>query len=213
MSVQAELDVAVGEFRLVQSIQVATGRVLALLGANGVGKTTLLRALAGLEPIDAGRILIDGKVVDDPAAGVFVAPSDRHVGYVFQEPRLFPHLSVLDNVAFGPCARGRSKSESRTQVARWIETLDLGPFARRRPAELSGGQRQRVALARALATEPTLLLLDEPSAALDVDTSALIRSIVRSANTTTVLVTHDRAEADEVADAVITIDAPAAGST
>src|SRR5205085_7876386 len=128
---------------------------------------TILRALAGLQPIDRGRITINGRVVDDSAADVLVAPQDRRVGVVFQDYRLFAHLSALDNVAFGLRCRGTSRPEARRTAREWLERLDVADHAGHRPAALSGGQAQRVALARALATEPDVLLLDEPLAAID----------------------------------------------
>ncbi len=140
---------------------------MAVVGPNGAGKSTLLRALAGLVPIERGRVLIDGQLVDDTASNLHLPPEDRHVGVVFQDHLLFANLSVLENIAFGLRARHVPRAEARRRAAEWLERVGLPEFAAARPRELSGGQAQRVALARALATEPALLLLDEPLAAVD----------------------------------------------
>ncbi len=125
----------------------------------------MLRALAGLVPLSGGRVVLDGRVLDDPAASRRVPPEQRSIGYVFQNYLLFPHLDVLDNVAFGPRCRGADKARARARARSWLERLGLAEVAGERPGSLSGGQAQRVALARALAIEPRLLLLDEPLAA------------------------------------------------
>ena len=208
MTLRADLEVRVGDFALQAVLDVDTGRIAALMGANGSGKTTLLRAIAGLVPIDAGSIEIDGLVVDDPDADVFTAPQDRRVGYLFQEPRLFPHLSVADNVAFAARVRGASRADAAAVAEPWIRRLDLTGLAGRRPAALSGGQRQRVALARALAADPAVLLLDEPTSALDPATTTSIHGLVREANITTVVVTHDADEAAALTDQVLVLGAP-----
>ncbi|MBX6389740.1 MAG: ABC transporter ATP-binding protein [Frankia sp.] len=197
-------------FTLDVALTVPPGTVTALLGPNGAGKTTLLRALAGLLPIDAGQISIAGRVVDDPAAGVLVPARHRAVGMVFQDYLLFPHLSALDNVAFGPRSRGASRAASRQEARRWLERFGLAELAGRRPGALSGGQAQRVALARALAGEPRLLLLDEPLAALDAATRLAVRAGLRRHLTDfagpSVLVTHDPVEAMVLADDVVIIE-------
>ena len=149
--------------------------MLGVLGPNGAGKSTLLRALAGLTPIGSGRISVAGVVLDQPDTETFVPPEQRRVGLVFQSYRLFPHLDVLDNVAFAPRSQGAGRQRSRALAGPWLERLDLVELAHRKPAELSGGQAQRVALARALAAEPALLLLDEPLAALDAQTRLDLR--------------------------------------
>jgi molybdate transport system ATP-binding protein len=206
----AEVTVERGPFRLETAVEVAAGQVLAVLGPNGAGKSTLLRTLAGLLAVDAGRVEVGDQVWDDAAAGVFVPAVDRAVGVVFQDYRLFPHLSVLDNVAFAPRARGTAKREARADAAARLERLGLGDLSGRRPDRLSGGQQQRVALARAMAGGPRLLLLDEPLAALDARTRLEIRSELRRQlagfGGPTVLVTHDPLEAMVLADRILVLE-------
>jgi molybdate transport system ATP-binding protein len=199
-----------GEFELRARFTVADGEVLGVIGPNGAGKTTLLRALAGLAALDTGRISLGDSVLDDPAGGVLVRPEHRPIGLVFQNYRLFPHLSVLDNVAFAGRSRGLSRRASRQAAEGWLGRLDLTGFAARKPAELSGGQAQRVALARALAAEPALLLLDEPLAALDVRTRTqvrgeLARHLAEFAGPALV-VTHDPLEALVLTDRLLVIE-------
>ncbi|TML15581.1 MAG: amino acid ABC transporter ATP-binding protein, partial [Actinobacteria bacterium] len=167
MHLAATVGLRVGALTLDVDLEAKPREVVAILGPNGAGKTTLLRCLAGLQPIDEGRIALGDEVLDEPAAGILVAAEHRPVGVVFQDYLLFAHLSALDNVAFGLRARRVPRAEARAQAMLWLERLGLADHARDRPATLSGGQQQRVALARALATNPKLLLLDEPLAALD----------------------------------------------
>jgi molybdate transport system ATP-binding protein len=189
---------------------VAPGDVVALLGPNAAGKTTLLRAVAGLLPLDGGRVEFDGVVLDDPATGVFVPTEKRSIGMLFQDYLLFPHLSALDNVAFGPRARGWSRREARAEAAAWLERVGMTGCERARPRALSGGQAQRVALARALAAHPRLLLLDEPLAALDAGSREGLRDeLGRHLATfagTCLLVTHDPVEAAALADQVVVLE-------
>ncbi|HZU74791.1 MAG TPA: ABC transporter ATP-binding protein [Acidimicrobiales bacterium] len=210
MSVSAQVDVSLGTFRLRLALEVANGTALALVGPNGAGKTTLLRALAGLVRLGAGRVAIDGIVVEDPSKGVRLAPEERRLGVVFQEPRLFDHLSALDNVAFGLRARGVRRGEARTTASAWLERVGLPEVARLRPRQLSGGQAQRVALARALATQPALLLLDEPLAAVDASARAELRHLLRQelARYTgcRIVVTHDPIEAAALAERLVVIE-------
>jgi molybdate transport system ATP-binding protein len=211
----AAVDVRLGGFHLDVELQVEPGEVLAVLGPNGSGKTTMLRTLAGLVPVDRGSLrLADPEVgdivLDDPDAGVFVPPEERPVGVVFQQYLLFDHLSAIDNVAFGLRARGVGRAAARRQAAGWLERVGLSAFADARPRALSGGQAQRVALARALAVEPRVLLLDEPLAALDAGTRRQVRRDLRTHlagfDGVRVLVTHDPIDAYALADRVAIMD-------
>ena len=210
MTLEADLALTLGTLDLRVELDVRPGELLALLGPNGAGKSTVLRCLAGLAPIDAGRIAIDGRVVDDPAADVFVEPERRQVGVVFQSYVLFEHMSVLENVAFGLRARQTPKAEARRIALTWLDRVGLGEYADVKPRVLSGGQAQRVALARALATDPRVLLLDEPLAALDAGTRGAVRRDLRQHLSTfdgmRVLVTHDPVDAYALADRVAIVD-------
>ena len=202
-------------FTLDATILADPGDVLAVLGPNGAGKTTLLRALAGLLPVTRGSIVLAGAhgdtVWDDPGAGVLVPAPQRGVGLLFQDYRLFPHLSVLDNVAFGVRAQGLGRRAARAAAAEWLPRVGLSELAHRRPGTLSGGQSQRVALARALAAAPRLLLLDEPLAALDAATRLDIRAELRQHLSEfggpTLLVTHDPLAALVLADRIVVLEA------
>jgi molybdate transport system ATP-binding protein len=197
-------------FTLDLPLDVAPGEVVALLGPNGAGKTTTLRALAGLVPLTSGIVELDAVPLDDPARDVFVRAEDRPLGMVFQDYLLFPHLTALENVAFGPRARGTARTAAREQAVTWLARVGLAEVASARPSELSGGQAQRVALARALVTEPRLLLLDEPLAALDAVTRLVVRSDLRRHLAefagTTVLVTHDPVDAMVLADRIVVVE-------
>ncbi|MEV5365112.1 ABC transporter ATP-binding protein [Streptomyces cellulosae] len=200
----AHLVVERGSFRLDVALSAAPGDVVALLGPNGAGKTTALRALAGLSPLTGGHLRLDGT---DLAR---TPPESRPVGVVFQDYLLFPHLTALDNVAFGPRCRGTGKSEARARAAAWLERMGLAEHLGARPKRLSGGQAQRVALARALATDPRLLLLDEPLAALDARTRLEVRAQLRrhlaDFEAVAVLVTHDPLDAMVLADRLVVVE-------
>lgn len=203
MSLDAHLVVRRPGFTLDLTLTAEPGEVVALLGPNGAGKTTALRALAGLEKT-GGHVTLDGQRLDD------APPEHRRIGVVFQDYLLFPHLSALENVAFGPRCRGVAKAEARTAALDWLTRVGLAEHARKKPRQLSGGQAQRVALARALATEPRLLLLDEPLAALDartrVDTRAHLRTRLAAHPGATVLVTHDPLDAMMLADRLVIVE-------
>jgi molybdate transport system ATP-binding protein len=188
------------------SLTVEAGETVAVLGANGAGKSTMLGLLAGLVRPDSGSGVLDGETLFGP--GVWVPPHRRGVSLLAQEALLFPHLSVLENVAFGPRSSGAGSSASRARALAWLAEVDATEFASRRPAQLSGGQAQRVAIARALATEPKLLLLDEPMAALDVTVVPALRAVLKRvlAGRTAIIVTHDVVDAFTLADRVIVID-------
>ena len=158
-------------------IDVADGQTIAILGPNGSGKSTVLSVVAGILRPDRGRAVLDGTTLFDVADGAWTAPHERGTGLLAQDPLLFPHLSALDNVAFGPRSTGASRARSRELARTWLDEVDAGALADRKPSELSGGQAQRVAIARALAAEPRLLLLDEPMAALDVTVVPAMRRL------------------------------------
>ncbi|MFI7608343.1 ABC transporter ATP-binding protein [Micromonospora sp. NPDC049366] len=206
----ARLVVDRGSFRLDVPLRVAAGEVVALLGPNGAGKTTALRALAGLQPLTDGHVTLDGTDLDRPAHGAWVPTERRRVGVVFQDYLLFPHLTALDNVAFGPRRHGADRRAARDTARRWLDRVGLGGQAHRRPRQLSGGQAQRVALARALAVTPSLLLLDEPLAALDARTRAETRAELHGHLAAhpgaTLLVTHDPLDAVALADRLIIVE-------
>lgn len=211
MSIELDGRVTLGALSLEVALAAEDGQTVGIVGPNGAGKTTLLRVLAGLVPLDAGRLVIDDVVVDDPAARVFVPPERRAVGMVFQDYLLFPHLSVVSNVAFGLRSRGCSRAESRAIALDWLSRVGLEEHADLRPAALSGGQAQRVALARALAAGPRLLLLDEPLAAVDAATRVALRrelgEHLRSFAGVAVLVTHDPQDAAALTHRVVALDA------
>ncbi|MFB7214105.1 ABC transporter ATP-binding protein [Streptomyces sp. NPDC056255] len=200
----ARLVVDRGAFRLDVALTVAPGEVVALLGPNGAGKTTALRALAGLTPLTGGHLRLDGATLER------TPPESRPVGVVFQDYLLFPHLTALDNVAFGPRCQGAAKAEARAQAAEWLDRLGLADHTGAKPRRLSGGQAQRVALARALATRPRLLLLDEPLAALDARTRLEVRTQLRrhlaEFEAVAVLVTHDPLDAMVLADRLVVVE-------
>jgi iron(III) transport system ATP-binding protein len=184
------------------SLDLAEGDIGCVVGSSGCGKTTLLRAIAGFVPADSGSISIDHTCVSGPR--VSVATEKRGVGLVFQDYALFPHLRVLDNVAFG--LRKLHDAARRQRAVEMLELVGLAAHAARYPHELSGGQQQRVALARALAPSPRLLLMDEPFSNLDVEMrerlGAEVRRILKASGTTAVLVTHDQQEAFAIADRI-----------
>jgi molybdate transport system ATP-binding protein len=210
MSLHARVAATLGKLDLDVEVTVATGELVVLLGPNGAGKTTLLRAVAGLVELDAGRVVLDGAVLEDVDEGVRVPTERRPIGFMFQDYLLFPHLSALENVAFGLRARGMHRTEARRLAATWLERVGLADHARSRPRALSGGQAQRVALARAMVADPRLLLLDEPLAALDAATRAEVRRDLRrhlaSFDGTRLLVTHDPLEAMTLADRLVVLE-------
>jgi len=210
VSLEAAIRLSLGVLDLDMELTIGEGEVVALLGPNGAGKTTLLRAMAGLVGLEAGHVRLDGQVLEDVATGHYVPTERRPVGVVFQDYLLFPHLSVVDNVAFGIRSRGAGRRAAREKAVRWLDRVGLGSYASAKPAELSGGQRQRVALARALAPDPRLLLLDEPLAALDVTTRAEVRRDLKDHLATfpglRLVVTHDPLEAATLADRLVVME-------
>ncbi|WAC52720.1 sulfate/molybdate ABC transporter ATP-binding protein [Frigoribacterium sp. SL97] len=192
-------------------LEVADGETVAVLGPNGAGKSTLLSLVAGLLRPDHGTARLGDRVlfdVDGRGRGPSLRPHERGVSMLAQDALLFPHLSALDNVAFGPRSTGVPRREAGRRARDWLDRVDATGLAERRPAQLSGGQAQRIAVARALAADPCLLLLDEPMAALDVSVAPALRRTLRDvlADRTAVIVTHDVLDAYTLADRVVVLD-------
>jgi molybdate transport system ATP-binding protein len=210
MSLEARVGVRLGTLALDVPLEARPGETVVLLGPNGAGKTTVLRVIAGLLALDEGRVAVDGHVLDDPISGAWIPTERRPIGYVFQDHALFPHLSALENVAFGLRARGVPRSAARRRADAWLERVGVGAHAAARPRALSGGQAQRVALARALVLEPRALLLDEPLAALDatarIDTRRELRRHLGAHDGARVVVTHDPVDAMTLGDRVVVIE-------
>lgn len=185
------------------SLSLASGEIVALVGPSGSGKSTLLRVIAGILPPDHGSVRIDD--VDVTALPTHL----RGVGMVFQDNQLFPHMSTIDNVMFGPKMAGRPRAERRELASAWLSRVGLDGFAERSVTELSGGEATRVALARTLAAEPNIVLLDEPLTGLDRELHDRLADdlaiLLRSAHVTTLLVTHDAAEATTIADRTVAV--------
>jgi len=193
------------------SLSLATGEVVALLGASGSGKTSLLRAIAGLEQPDSGSIVVDGKVFFDGAQKFELPAEKRGLGLVFQSYALWPHRTVFDNVGYGLKLRGAPPDEIRRRVDTLLSQIGLARLAERMPAQLSGGQQQRVAIARALIYEPPIILLDEPLSNLDAklreEARAWLRSLITELGLSAIHVTHDQVEAMAIADRIVLLDA------
>ena len=203
---QVDVEKKLGEFSLHASFT-GEGRVIGLFGASGAGKSSLVNMIAGLLRPDRGTIVIDGETVDDTAAGIHVPTYRRRIGYVFQDARLFPHLSVAQNLDYGRRMNGLVPDQ--TQHERIVDLLDIGALLDRRPGKLSGGERQRVALGRALLSKPRLLLLDEPLGALDEGRKLeILPYLVRlrdEANVPMVYVSHDAAELRQLATQIVVL--------
>jgi molybdate transport system ATP-binding protein len=199
-----------GGFDLAIDLAVEPGRTLALLGPNGAGKSMTIQCLAGLVAIEAGHIRVDGRVLDDPNLDEWMPTESRRVGVVFQDYLLFPHLTVRDNVAFGPRSTGLPRPQARERASAWLDRLGIASLADRQPGQLSGGQAQRVALARALAAEPAMLLLDEPLAALDAEVRDDVRvelgEHLAEFEGVTIVVTHSLADVEALAVDVVVLE-------
>jgi molybdate transport system ATP-binding protein len=211
VSLEAQVGLNKGSLELDVTLRAETGSVVVLLGPNAAGKTTLLRTLAGLVPLERGRVALDGCVLEDAVGGVRVPPERRPVGVVFQDYLLFPHMTVLENVAFGLRSRGIGRAAARERALGMLDRVGLANRASAKPKALSGGQAQRVALARALATDPRLLLLDEPLAAMDAGARAeLRRGLSRhlaAYDGTCLVITHDPIEAMTLGDQLVVLEA------
>lgn len=206
----AQVAVRRGAFALDVALQVEPRTTVALVGRNGAGKSTLLNALAGLEPVQRGTIVLDEQVLDAGPGHTDVSPEQRPVGFVQQQVALFPHLSVLDNVAFGLRTGGLSRRAARAAARHALERAGLDALAERRPAAVSGGQAARIALLRATVRRPALLLLDEPLAAIDAESRPAIREQIRADladfDGSAIVVTHDVRDADALAAQVVVLD-------
>lgn len=206
-SLSVALDKTLGTFRLRTEFETGA-RAVALFGPSGSGKTTTLRCICGLVTPDRGRIVVRDRVLFDSELGPNLPPQQRRVGYVPQHYAVFPHLTALENVAYGLIAPDRREQEARARAL--LETVGLADQASLRPAQLSGGQQQRVALARALAIEPPLLLLDEPFASLDretrLETQAQLQRLQADLDLTIVLVTHDPEDVAALSGDVVVFD-------
>ncbi len=203
-----ELTATVADRRLDVGLVVETGETVALLGENGAGKSTVLAIAAGLLRPDRGQVRLAGRTLLDTTSSVDVPPHHRKVALLSQDPLLFPHLSVRENVAFGPRSAGARRREAGAVADRWLAEVGVSDLTDRRPTEVSGGQAQRIALARALAVDPDLLLLDEPMAAVDVAARPGLRQTLRRviARKTALIVTHDVLDAILLADRVVVLD-------
>jgi iron(III) transport system ATP-binding protein len=187
------------------SFTVREGEILGLLGPSGCGKTTILRSISGLEEIDEGKIILDGRTVSAPKEKIFVPPEKRRLGFVFQSYALWPHMTVRQNIAY--VLKGFSKEEKDKRIASSLELVGLSDVGGRYPSQLSGGQQQRVAVARSISYEPKVLLLDEPLSNLDQKERERVRGelrlLLKRIGITTVFVTHDQEEAFVICDRVI----------
>lgn len=205
------LEAVVADRGLDVALSLGPAETVAVLGPNGAGKSTLLSVTAGLLRPDAGRAELDGRTLFElgPGRPRWTPPHRRGTALLAQEPLLFPHLTALENVAFGPRSSGAGRAQARDTARHWLAEVDAADLAGRRPGELSGGQAQRVAVARALAADPGLLLLDEPMAALDVHAAPLLRRLLKRvlAGRRAIIVTHDVLDAYMLADRVVVLDA------
>ena len=197
------VNVQIDEFSFTYDFSVEDGEALAILGSSGSGKTTLLNAIAGLQKVESGSIVLNGKEITS------LPPYERSIAYVFQDYALFESMSVKDNIAFPMKIRHYKKAEIDRKVKELLEVVELSGFEKHNAGTLSGGEKQRVAIARALSSEPSLLLLDEPLSALDLNLRSKMRTFLKNIKTEyslmTILVTHDKEDAAVIADRTISL--------
>ena len=205
MTISLQGVVGRGEFERVLDFSVSDGEVLAITGPNGSGKSTVIHTIAGLIPMRSGQLVSDDTTWDSSTTSTWVEPENRTCAVVFQDLRLFPHMSVISNVAYGLRARGMHKDETLSRAETLLTRVGLKSFEMRRPNNISGGERQRVALARALVLEPRVLLLDEPLSAVDAasrsDLRDLLPELLAGFSGATILVTHDQTDVEALATA------------
>ena len=207
MTISLQGVVGRGEFERVLDFAVSDGEVLAITGPNGSGKSTVIHTIAGLIPMRSGQLIADNTTWDSSTTNTWVEPENRTCAVVFQDLRLFPHMSVISNVAYGLRARGMHKDEALSRAETLLTRVGLKSFEMRRPNNISGGERQRVALARALVLEPRVLLLDEPLSAVDAasrsDLRDLLPELLAGFSGATILVTHDQTDVEALATATL----------
>lgn len=205
MTLSACVRIRNGEFVVSGEFEIAEGHTAAIIGPNGSGKTTLISAIAGLIPLKDGFIRLRERAFEDVTKGIRIPSGERSIGYVPQEGLLFPHMTILENVAFPLAAR-----KMKADAGRWLERFEIAPLARRKPDELSGGERQRAAIARALIAQPDIFLLDEPMSGVDIESRPALRETVKKAfdefGGIKLLVTHDPAEAIDFAEHLIVMN-------
>ena len=210
MTLDAHFTLTRGSFELNVDLSFNEGEVVAIMGPNGSGKSTFLHAIAGLLPVTSGSLVLDNQTLDEAAKAVFIDPTQRPVGIVFQGGLLFETMTILENIIFGLRARKIKRTEATVQAQPLINQFGLTELLQRQPRELSGGQAQRVAIARALITKPKVLLLDEPMSGLDTATRQLVRAEFREVLAGfagyRILVTHDLDDALAMADRIIELD-------
>ncbi len=210
MTLSAAVRVRLNGFLLDATVIAPQGEITAVIGPNAAGKTTLLRAIAGLIPLEGGSIQLGDELLDSVDRDRHVAPQDRSVGYVFQDSLLFPHMSAVDNVAYGIRARGRTKRDARSVAHAALREVGLEEVAELKPDELSGGRKQLVALLRAMGRDPELLLLDEPTSSIDAVSRPVVRrrliERLESFNGVVLLVSHDPVEAMSLASRIFVLE-------
>jgi molybdate transport system ATP-binding protein len=203
--------VRLGAFLLEAEIEVEAGRTVVIVGPNGAGKSAFVAAIAGLIPLEAGSIVFDGRAIEDAERGFRLPAKERNIGLLPQGGLLFPHMTLLENVAFPLRARGATRRDANAEAARWLDRLRIGHQAASRPPKVSGGEAQRAALARALIFRPDILILDEPFTSLDLtareEARALLWSALEDFRGVRLFVTHDPSDAISHADRIVVIEA------